>query len=202
MKKIRNNYVGVPQDLVNANGDIVSAFFLFGIMIYDEEPMQTPIGESIVCSLNYSISYLNNANSYNSMKIEISLDGETYESVLLSSATFKVISANKVQPKAQRPDLVGSISSGLSSEKTFTFFDYKMSLYNALSSKFWTLCAVRKNGESLETQDVNIPIYIRVYPDKTTSDYYDFDDIVDIWTCNIYNGDFNVINLSTKTRSL
>ena len=129
--KIRNAYVGVPQDIQNSYGDIVKAFVMIGALTYDQEPFTIQLGECLICSFNFRISYLNNALTYNDTEIAISLNGDdTYDAsgdvvgtskyltMPLTKASFQNIFTSKPLPTAERPDLTGFVATALSTAKT------------------------------------------------------------------------------------
>ena len=80
VSKIKNHYLGNPQDIQNSYGNIVKAYITMGTLIYEEEPITIQLGECIVATCNFSISYLTDALSYNDTEVQISLDGDdTYD---------------------------------------------------------------------------------------------------------------------------
>ena len=76
LTKVKNTFLGVPQDIQNSYGDIIKAYIMIGALIYDQEPIMTQVGECVVVSSNFRISYLANAQTYSDTKVEISLDGD------------------------------------------------------------------------------------------------------------------------------
>ena len=76
IQKIRNVYLGNPQTIQNRYGNNISSFIVIGLLRYDTEPQMTPYGEMIEASVGFSISYINDAETYKDTKIELSLDNE------------------------------------------------------------------------------------------------------------------------------
>ncbi len=74
--KLRTKFLGFPQSIQNSYGATIKAFILIGCLNYDEEPFATQLGECIIASLNFNISYLENALTYSDTEVLISLDGD------------------------------------------------------------------------------------------------------------------------------
>ena len=78
--KVRNTFLGVPQDIQNSYGDIIKAFIMIGALTYDQEPFTNQLGECVLVSLNFRISYMTDALVYTDSQIAISLTGDdTYD---------------------------------------------------------------------------------------------------------------------------
>lgn len=212
--KIRNIYLGNPQDIQNSYGDIVKAYIMIGSLSYDQEPFMTQLGETIIVSCNFRISYLNDALTYNDIKIEISLDGDDlydengkivdelgnetetkYLTMPLTKVTWQNVFTTRAIPTAQRPDLTGYIASSLSNVKTLTFFDFNKDLSNLFNSLFWRCNCYRFNGAVSESRDVNIPVFIRV---TIGDNFYVYKDIIDQMEKIITNNDFNISSITLK----
>lgn len=206
--KIRNAFVGVPQEIQNSYGDIVKAFIMIGSLTYDEEPFTMQLGECIVASLNFRISYLNNAQTYSDTEIEISLNGDdTYDEngnivgntkylkMPITKATFQNIFASNPLPTSARPDQTGFVATSLSTAKTFSFFDFNKELTMQFNDLFWSCSAYRINGVVTLPKDVNIPVFIRV---KSNGKSYVFKDMVDNMQKNLTNNDFNISSITVK----
>lgn len=206
--KIRNTFVGVPQEIQNSYGDIVKAFIMIGSLVYEEEPVTTQLGECIVTSFNFRISYLNNALTYSDTEIEISLNGDdTYDEsgnivgntkylkMPITKATFQDIFLTNPVPTALRPDLTGVIASGISMAKTLSFFDFNKELTMQFNDLFWSCSAIRVNGIEKPIGDVNIPVYIRV---KSNGKTYVYKDVIDNMQKDLTNNDFNICSITLK----
>ena len=76
VSKLRNIYLGNPQTIQNAYGDNIKAYIMVGALLYDQEPITMQLGECVLVSCNFRLSYLNDALTYNDTKVEISLDGD------------------------------------------------------------------------------------------------------------------------------
>lgn len=206
--KIRNSFLGVPQDIQNSYGDKIKAFIMIGALTYDQEPFMSQLGEMVVVSLNFRLSYMADALSYNDNQISISLNGDdTYDengnivgetkflSMPITKATFQNIFMTNPVPTAQRPDLTGFIASGISMAKTISFFDFNKELTMAFNDLFWSCSAVRINGIEKPTSDVNIPVYIKV---TSNGNSYVYKDVIDNMQKDLTNNDFNISSITLK----
>lgn len=208
LAKIRNSYLGNPQEIQNSFSDIVKAYITIGTLLYDEEPDTIQLGECVVVSCNFRISYLTDALSYNDTQIEISLDGDdTYDdngevvgetkylTMPLTKMTWQNIFTSTPLPTAERPDLTGFVATSLSNVKTLTFYDFNKELSMKFNDLFWKCGCYRYDGTLTTVQDVNIPVYIRI---KSNGHTYVFKDMVDQMQKVITNNDFNISSITLK----
>lgn len=208
VSKIRNAYLGNPQDIQNSYGDIVKAYIMVGTLVYDEEPSTIQLGECVQVSCNFRISYLTNALSYNDTEIQISLNGDdTYDengnivgetkylTMPLTKVTWQNIFTSKALPTSERPDLTGYIATSLSNVKTLSFFDFNKPLSLQFNDLFWKCNCYRFNGVISSQQDVNIPVYIRI---KSNGNSYVYKDMIDNMQKVITNNDFNISSITLK----
>ena len=208
MAKIRNTYLGNPQDIQNSYGDIVKAYITMGTLLYDEEPSTIQLGECVVVSCNFRISYLTDALSYNDTQIEISLDGDDtynengeivgetkYLTMPLTKMTWQNIFTSTAVPTAERPDLTGYVATALSNVKTLTFYDFNKTLSMQFNDLFWRCACYRKDGILTTVQDVNMPIYIKI---TSNGHSYVFKDMIDQMQKVITNNDFNISSITLK----
>lgn len=194
--KIRNNFVGVPQEIQNSYGDIVKAFILIGALSFDQEPIMTQLGECVIASANFKISYLNNALTYDDTKIEISLNDENnFLEMPLTKASFQNIFTSNAIPTNNRPDLTGFVATSLSTAKTFSFFDFNKELSMQFNDLFWSISAYKIDNEVQEVRNVNIPVYIRI---TSNGKQYVYKDMIDTMQKTLTNNDFNISIISTK----
>ena len=212
--KIRNVYLGNPQDIQNSYGDIIKAYIMIGALTYDQEPFMTQLGETVIVSCNFKISYLANALTWNDTEIEISLNGDDlynetgeivdengdptttkYLTMPITKASLQNIFASAPLPTTERPDLTGFVASSLETAKTFTFFDFNKELTMQFNDIFWSCSAYRINGVLTQARDVNIPVFIRV---KSNGNSYVYKDMIDNMQKNLANNDFNIASITTK----
>lgn len=206
--KIRNAFLGVPQDIQNSFGDIIKAYIMLGSLTYDQEPFVSQLGETLIVSSNFRISYLANALTWTDTEIEISLNGDDvydesgnivgeskYLKMPITKASFQNIFSSNALPTSARPDLTGFIASSLSTAKTFTFFDFNKELTMQFNDLFWSCSAYRVNGVVSAVKDVNIPVFIRV---TSNGKSYVYKDVIDNMQKSLTNNDFNISSITTK----
>ena len=206
--KIRNQFLGVPQEIQNSYGDIVKAFIMIGALTYDQEPFTMQLGECVITTLNFRISYLNDALTFSDTEIEISLNGDDeynengeivgetkYLKMPITKATFQNIFASNPLPTSNRPDQSGFVATSLSTAKTFSFFDFNKELSLQFNDLFWSCSAYRINGVITLPKDVNIPVFIRI---KSNGKTYVFKDMIDNMQKNLTNNDFNISSITVK----
>lgn len=208
VSKIRNAFLGVPQDIQNSFGDVIKAYIMMGALTYDQEPFVSQLGETLIVSANFRLSYLANALTWTDTEIEISLNGDdTYDDngnivgeskylkMPITKASFQNIFTSNALPTSARPDLTGFVASSLSTAKTFTFFDFNKELTMQFNDLFWSCSAYRVNGVVSAVKDVNIPVFIRV---KSNGKSYVYKDMIDNMQKNLTNNDFNISSITTK----
>lgn len=214
ISKIRNTFLGAPQDIQNSYGEMIKSYILLGALVYDQEPIMTQLGECVIVSSNFKISYLADAQTYGDTKVEISLDGDDiynskgevvdqqgfptetkYMQMPITQYTWQNIFASQPVPTATRPDLTGFISSSLSCVKTISFYDYNKKLTTAFNDLFWSMSCIRKNGFLRPKGDVNIPVFVRITNNGNT---YVFKDIIDNMEKVMTNNDFNICSITLK----
>ena len=205
--KLKNQFLGAPQIIENADGEKIKAYIMLGALIYDEEPTDMQLGECVVCSCNFTINYLTNALSYMDTKIEISLDGDdtytngqipeqtNYLEMPLSRATWQNIFSATPLITEQRPDLGGYIVTALINSKTFSFYDFNQVLTMRLNDLFWRLPAIIVDGVPKPVENVNVPIYIRV---TSNGHFYVYKDVIEKMEKVITNSDFNISSITLK----
>lgn len=206
--KIRNSFLGVPQDIQNSFGDKIKSFIMIGALSYDQEPFTMQLGECLIVSLNFRLSYLADALTYSDTEIQISLNGDDlydedgnivgetkYLTMPLTKATFQNIFGTNPVPTSLRPDLTGFVANSLSTAKTLTFFDFNKDLSLQFNDLFWSSPAIRVDGKVKAVRDVNIPVFIRV---KSNGHSYVYKDVIEIMQKNLTNNDFNISSITLK----
>ena len=208
VSKLRNAFLGNPQDIQNSYGDIIKAYILLGDLSYDQEPFMTPLGETVVVTSNFRISYLANALTYNDTEISISLDGDdTYDTngnvvgptkylkMPITKATLQNIFTTTPISTQNRPDLTGFLAQALSTAKTFSFFDFNKELTMKFNDLFWRCACIRYDGKLETVKDVNIPVFFKVVSNGHS---YVFKDVIDNMQKVLTNNDFNISSITTK----
>lgn len=207
--KLRTKFLGFPQSIQNSYGATIKAFILIGSLTYEEEPFATQLGECIIASLNFNISYLENALTYSDTEVLISLDGDDeydengqiigetkYLSLPLTKASFQNIFTAIPMPTSQRPDLTGYLATSLSTARTFSFFDYvNKELSYRFNEIFWRCAAYRVDGKIKSVGDINIPVFIKIVSGGHS---YVYKDVIDNMQKMLTNNDFNISSITTK----
>ena len=194
--KVRNAYLGVPQQIQNSYGNMINAYIMIGALMYDSEPEMTQLGECILCSFNFSISYLNEALNYSNTKIEMSLDnGLTYDSMPIVKMTNQLSFNEIAVPYQNRVDLAGFNATAITSVANITFYDFNLTLSNKFNNLFWSLNAISIDGEETSLRDVNVPVYLRTTSNGHT---YIYRCVITGMEKVIQNGDFNVSSITLK----
>lgn len=206
--KIRNVYLGVPQSIQNSFGDTINAYIMMGALTYDQEPLTTQLGECLVVSCNFKISYMASAQTYTDTKVEISLDGDDtydengdivgstkYMTMPINKQTWQLIFGETPMPYSSRPDLTGYLANTLSVIKTFSFFDFNKTLTLRFNDLFWGAGAYRVNGKLSSVADVNVPVFIRV---TSNGKSYVYKDMISQMSKDLTNSDFNISRITLK----
>lgn len=208
ISKIRNIYLGNPQEIQNSFGDIIKAYIMMGALTYDQEPIMTQLGETMIVSCNFRISYLNDALSYNDTKVEISLDGDDtynasgeiegttkYLEMPLTKSTWQNVFTSSSVPTSKRPDLTGYVATALSTVKTLTFYDFNKELSMRFNDLFWKSGCFRYDGILSTVKDVNIPVFVKV---TSNGHSYVYKDMVEQMQKVLTNNDFNISSITLK----
>lgn len=196
MKKIKNAYLGNPQQITNKWQEDLTAYFVFGNLLTDEEPVTTFNGECIIATSNFRIVYMNKAETYSDTKISLSLDGENFHQVPLIKYTWQVIFTNNPVPQTNRPDITGVITSGVSLVKTFTYYNFNTEFFKQLDRLFWKFGAKTFNGVNQDVMNINVPIYVKIQEGEDT---YTYVDIIDNMQKSYNNNDFTICSISLKS---
>lgn len=214
VSKIRNAFLGNPQEIQNAYGDIIKAYLLLGDLIYEQEPFMTQLGETIIVASNFKLAYLGSALTYNDTEIQISLDGDDlydaegnivnadgeptetkYLTMPITKATWQNIFTTSPLSTQNRPDLTGYMAQALSNVKTLSFYDFNKPLTMKFNDLFWRCSCVRYDGKIENVKNVNIPVYFRIISNGHS---YVYHDIIDNMQKTITNNDFNISSITTK----
>lgn len=208
VSKIRNAYLGNPQDIQNQYGEVIKAYIVIGTLVYEEEPSTIQLGECVQVSCNFRISYLTNALSYSDTEIAISLDGDDlyteegeiygdtkYLTMPITKVTWQNIFTSNPLPTANRPDLTGFVATALSNVKTISFYDFNKELSMRFNDLFWKCSAYIVDGKPAEEMEVNIPVFVRI---KSNGHTYVYKDIIDNIQKTIVNNDFNISSITLK----
>ena len=196
VSKIRNKYMGVPQDIQNSYGDQIKAYIMIGALVYEQEPIMTQLGEVAIVTSNFRISYLTDAQTWSDTKVEISLDnGLNYLEMPITKLTRQNIFTSNPLPTQMRPDLTGFVASSMSTAMTLTFYDFNKELTNRLNDLFYSMPAISVNGVPTTVKDVNVPVFIRL---TNNGNVYIYKEMIDNMQKVMTNSDFNISSITTK----
>lgn len=194
--KIGNIYRGIPQVIQNSYGYKINAYFNIGMLVYESEPIDLPLGECVTVTLNFNISYLTEALSYFDNPIYLSLDnGYTYHLLPYTKCSIQNIFTGSPITKQNNPTQMGIINSNSCFVATFSFFDFNIALTTQINELFWRLGSFAKNAISTEEQNPNIPVYIKVT--NNGNDYFYKTVITDMQKV-LANGEFNATTITVK----
>lgn len=199
--KLKNAYLGKPNDIINIYGDKVKAYFHIGSLLYDQEPEMTQMGEVIICSLKFLVTYLEDARNYTDTEIYLALNKETeptneeWEQMPFTKLTWQALITSTPVPTQKAPYRLGFLGTSVALTKTFSFFDFNKSLTNKFNSLFWRLGAYKINETVVDYANVNIPIWIKVVSEGNV---YIYKDMVETLEKVISNSDFNVCSITLK----
>lgn len=195
---IKRSLLGVQQTIITDNENELTAYYDFNSFEYEQEPIQTALGMSIIATLSFNISYMESATTYSSNNIKISLDDIQYYDLKYVKATQDIIFTSKPNIKQNTPYASGSVITSMGLSETFTFWSYKTDRFVV------GLNYLMKNmidDTTLTTPLVNVPIYI-----KEDVNYYLNDElntktiktkmVVIDYKCVSQNSDFNSITLT------
>lgn len=191
VNKIRNKYLGLPQDIQNSFGEMIKAYFNIGILIYNNEPEDTQFGETITASLNFEMTYLTEALSYNDIKIELSLDGQTYYQLPYLKASLQNTFTGEPVTVQGNPTRTGALNSSVSQGIAFTYYDFNKPLTEALDDIFWGIGDLSNN-----TITPNVPVYMRA---TVRNKVYNYQYVITSMQKDISNGEFATSTIILKT---
>lgn len=226
-RKIRNKYLGVPQPYQTANGDQLIMKLNIGIILYEGEPTETQLGETVTVSFNFTVKYINAASCYEDYEFEFALgeDPDTavnpdlpWAKLPLTEAKLTSVFTFGAVPYARRADNTGGINSAISNNWTLSFFDFKSPFVDKLNRFFYALGASEfkldeeeATWENVERADLNIPLYVKLKvpysysydgTPEESKEIYKYEYIISDIRKQITNGDFTVTVLTLRGRSM
>lgn len=205
---LRSKYLGKPEVIKNMYGDTIKAYFLFGVLTYDNEISMSQVGEVIETTVGFRITYMSEALVDYDVKVSLSFDGDDeynengnpiddtkYLTVPFIKSTWQTIFVGDPIPKASRPDLTGIVNKNLSKSTTLSFYDFNKELTNRVNDIFWTQGAINVNGVKADMSDINIPVFVKI---RTGGKFYVYKYVITHIEKAITNGEFNITSLSMK----
>lgn len=203
VSKLKNIYLGNPQDIQDVSSDHITAFIGLGALTYDTEPQTTPLGETIIASVKFSFNYIKNASTSADVHIKMLINPSNTEisfdniaELPYSKLTWQQIPSAYPVPKAVNPSETGFLVQTISTVKNFTFFDFPNNpTVQSFNQLLWKLGASTINGVNTTPYEVNIPVIIQV---TTNGNTYKYQDVITQMQKVITNGDFTINSLSLK----
>lgn len=194
IRLLRRNAMGVPKELTTSDDEKITTMWHYGILSYDEEPQMLQFGECIVARCGFTVSYINAANTYNDMQIEMSFFNEnSYAPLRLSKMSWQLLGAASGVTPQNRPDLSGAIITSLQAVKTLTFFDFKDSdVVKQVRNILLTACAYKIDGQLSSQTEVNKKVFFKV---TTDGHEYIYRDVLERVEMSLVNNDINVISI-------
>ena len=174
-----------------------------GQLLYDEQPDLSQFGETMICSCNFSITYMNEAQTYRDGMISASFDDEIYYNLPITEATKQAIFTGDTIIMQKRLDLAGRCNTAASSVNSISFFDFNNEFTKELNKIHYRSGAYKKNDAVVTTSaDVNPVIYIKIkdYLNETSGepDTYVYKMTINNITKDITNSSFIVTTLNLQ----
>lgn len=192
---LSSKYAGRPQTIQDALGNNFNVYMLFGQLLYDEEPDLEQFGEVIQCSCNFSISYMNNVETYHDDMYQISFDGEKYYEIPFSEGTQQVIYSGDLLPMQKRVDIGGRLNTVSSNVVSFSYFDFANELTKKINDIYYENGAYSIDGVvKLVASDVNPVVWLKAKDYSNVKDgivpEYVYKMTIDTITKNVTNGTY------------
>lgn len=212
-KKIRESLLGVPTEITNSFGDKLTAYVNMGIILYDEEPTQTQLGETANVTFNFTINYISAINTYSDIEVKISVGADiasNYRKIRLTEMSMQAIATFSAKVFAKRPDFAGVVNSAMSQSISLQFFDFKDELSDVLDDFLYESGAIglstTENGTYSEPllYELNYPIFMKIkhtYSDGSVR-WYKYEFVLTKFLKNIKNSDFIVNTINLQSRAL
>lgn len=202
ISKIRNKYLGLPEEYQNSNGEVVTAYFNIGTLLYESEPATMQTGEVIVCSVNFGIDYMTKAKTYSDYKVKLSLDGTHYYDFPYIKATWQQTVVSQMLPTQSNITRQGAQCTGIVPMVTFATYDFDSILMSILNEIFFSMSANKIDGVANTNDTVEYPIYMKVIVRENDDDetIFDYNMVITDMEKTLENGAFAVTSISLKAK--
>lgn len=197
ISKIRNTYLGKPEQYQNSHGNIVTAMFDFGTLIYESEPTTMQFGETVVCSVNFSVDYINEANNYADYKVQMSVDGTFFDFPFIKM-TWQQTVLSQLVPTQGNITRQGVQTTGIAPQVVFSTYEFKSPLMEKLNKLFWKMSAYEINGVSNTNTNVHYPVDLKVTIDNNE---YLYKMVITDMEKAMDNGGFPIMSISLKAET-
>lgn len=155
---IRLQTLGIANEFVNQD-DIPLTFYLnIGDLVYDDEPIVTPIGKTIIATLSFSIAYMDMAMTSNQNHVEISLNGTDFVELKYSDLTQDIIFSGKPNLMQNKPYASGTINANVSVAETITYWIYYL---DKIQVQINAMLKAIIDDTDTYSGNINIPLWVR-----------------------------------------
>lgn len=196
---IQRRIIGEKNTILNTYGSELIAYYNILNFAYENEPINTPLGKSIIASLEFNVAYLESATTYTDLGMTFSLDGDEYYDLTFNEMKQDFAFTGKSNLKQNKPYASGTINTALSYIQTFTFWAYKKD-YFVVQLKYLLKKLI---DDDTNTSNINIPVWV-----KEDVDWYDEDNdtytteemttkmVVVDFNISVKNSDFAVCSMT------
>lgn len=125
ISKLRTQYLGREIDYINKDNEKLAMYIELGDLTYESEPFSSPIGRTLIISLDLGISYISGADTYNDNEIMLSLDNEKYYKMPIINLSDAFVFTNKSNISQERPYRSGIINTNVIKTQTLSFWTNK-----------------------------------------------------------------------------
>ena len=195
LRYLKSQFTGKPIERTTYDGTKVVGYLTLGVLLYDNAPEQTQLGETIIATINWQWSYMQLAETYDNVALSMSLDNTNFYSIPLTKYTWQNIFTTESVPTANRVDLTGFLAKSISHAVTLAFFAFDKTFVQSLNDLFWRLNAVEIDGVATTTQSVNIPIWLKAVVGTHT---YKYKCVLTEFEKVFSNNDFTISSMTLK----
>lgn len=181
---IRDELLGKALTYFNREQDNVTIYINIGDINYETEPFTSALGRTLILSIDFTISYINGADTYTDLGFKISLNASgEYKSVPFAKMTTNYVFTSKPNISQDKPNISATMITNLTRATTISFWANKydktlVAIDRAIRKQNANRYSATEpttafSGTSTGVGDVNIPIYI-----AERSYYYDNDGVL------------------------
>ncbi|MDR1138315.1 MAG: hypothetical protein LBK70_00340 [Clostridiales bacterium] len=199
--RLRSIYLGQPQKIKNNFGEVLNLYLIIGIMQYETAPETTGLGDTVVCRVDFKITYLTNTLTYSDYDVSLSFDGTNFMHLPFNELSLQIIFASDALPRYAKNDIAGIRNKTADFVASVSFYDFLKEPFRAINDRFMRFGATRLNGQDLPSQDINKLVYLRIIVDN--GDSGQADEYVYLCTYNaiqkkIENASYSTMSLTLK----
>lgn len=192
--KIRSAYLGKVFDYYNNENKLISMYISLGTLVYESQPIITPLGKTIIVSLDFTIAYISGADTYNNADIMLSLDGNAFYKVPMVKVSPNYTFTGKTNISQERPYRSGVINSSVVKSVVMSFWANKNDfittqiIHNVkiMNADYYTTTIPNEIQTNLANNSTeynsNIPLYF-----SEKDEYYLGTELISQWVINKMN---------------